>query len=215
MTGAGHGQHFHFIGICGTAMGSVAAAMAERGFIVTGSDENVYPPMSTFLEQRGIALTAGYRAENIPAKADVVVIGNAMKRGNPEVEAVLNQKQLYLSLPEVLKNHFLRGRHNLVVTGTHGKTTTTAILTWIMMSAGQRPSYMIGGIPRNLGQGAQFEDDSKFFVVEGDEYDTAFFDKRSKFIHYLPELVIVNNIEFDHADIFPDLDAIKRSFRHL
>ena len=196
-------------------MGSVAAAMAERGFIVTGSDENVYPPMSTFLEQRGIALTAGYRAENIPAKTDVVVvIGNAMKRGNPEVEAVLNRKLFYLSLPEVLKNYFLRGRHNLVVTGTHGKTTTTALLAWIMTSAGHRPSYMIGGIPRNLGQGAQFND-SKFFVIEGDEYDTAFFDKRSKFIHYLPELVIVNNIEFDHADIFHDLDEIKVSFRHL
>ena len=195
-------------------MGSVAAAMAERGFIVTGSDENVYPPMSTFLEQRGILLTTGYRAENIPAKTDVVVIGNAMKRGNPEVEAVLNRKLFYLSLPEVLKNHFLRGRHNLVVTGTHGKTTTTALLAWIMTSAGHRPSYMIGGIPRNLGQGAQFND-SKFFVIEGDEYDTAFFDKRSKFVHYLPELVIVNNIEFDHADIFHDLDEIKVSFRHL
>jgi UDP-N-acetylmuramate: L-alanyl-gamma-D-glutamyl-meso-diaminopimelate ligase len=212
--GSGHGQHFHFIGICGTAMGSVAAAMAERGFIVTGSDEDVYPPISTFLEQRGIALTAGYRAENIPAKTDVVVIGNAMKRGNPEVEAVLNRKLFYLSLPEVLKNHFLRGRHNLVVTGTHGKTTTTALLAWIVISSGHRPSYMIGGIPRNMGQGAQFND-SKFFVIEGDEYDTAFFDKRSKFIHYLPELVIVNNIEFDHADIFHDLDEIKRSFRHL
>src|SRR5437868_2915239 len=196
-------------------MGSVAAAMAERGFIVTGSDENVYPLMSTFLEQRGIALTAGYRAENIPAKTDVVVvIGNAMKRGNPEVEAVLNRKLFYLSLPEVLKNYFLRGRHNLVVTGTHGKTTTTALLAWIITSAGHRPSYMIGGIPRNLGQGARFND-SKFFVIEGDEYDTALFDKRSKFIHYLPELVIVNNIEFDHADIFHDLDEIKVSFRHL
>ena len=195
-------------------MGSVAAAMAEHGFIVTGSDENVYPPMSTFLEQRGILLTTGYRAENIPAKTDVVVIGNAMKRGNPEVEAVLNRKLFYLSLPEVLKNHFLRGRHNLVVTGTHGKTTTTALLAWIMTSAGHRPSYMIGGIPRNLGQGAQFND-SKFFVIEGDEYDTAFFDKRSKFVHYLPELVIMNNIEFDHADIFHDLDEIKVSFRHL
>jgi len=214
VTGTGHAQRFHFVGICGTAMGSVEAAMAERGFIVTGSDENVYPPMSTFLERRGIVLSAGYRAENIPAKTDVVVIGNAMKRGNPEVEAVLNRKMFYLSLPEVLKNHFLRGRHNLVVTGTHGKTTTTALLAWIMTSAGPRPSYMIGGIPRNLGQGAQFND-SKFFVIEGDEYDTAFFDKRSKFIHYLPELVIVNNIEFDHADFFHDLDEIKRSFRHL
>src|SRR5438105_2631135 len=196
-------------------MGSVAAAMAERGFIVTGSDENVYPPMSTFLEQRGIALTAGYRAENIPAKTDVVVvIGNAMKRGNPEVEAVLNRKLFYLSLPEVLKNYFLRGRHNLVVTGTHGKTTTTSLLTWIMEKAGRKPGYLIGGIPKNLGQGARLND-SKYFVIEGDEYDTAFFDKRSKFVHYLPELVIVNNIEFDHADIFHNLEEIKVSFRHL
>src|SRR6201988_1968500 len=128
-------RHLHFLGICGTAMGSVAAALCERGFTVTGSDQNVYPPMSTFLEQRNIALRNGYRAENIPAKADVVVIGNAIKRGNPEAEAILNRKLFYLSLPEVLKNYFLRGRHNLVVTGTHGKTTTTALLTWIMECA--------------------------------------------------------------------------------
>jgi UDP-N-acetylmuramate: L-alanyl-gamma-D-glutamyl-meso-diaminopimelate ligase len=207
-------RHFHFLGICGTAMGSVAAALSERGFTVTGSDENIYPPMSTFLEERKIALFSGYRAENIPAKADVVVIGNAIKRGNPEAEAVLNRKLFYLSLPEVLKNYFLLGRHNLVVTGTHGKTTTTALLAWVMECAKHRPSYMIGGIPRNFGQGARFNE-SKFFVIEGDEYDTAFFDKRSKFIHYLPELLIVNNLEFDHADIFPDLDAIKLSFRRL
>jgi len=207
-------KHFHFLGIGGTAMGAVAAALKERGFTVTGSDENVYPPMSTFLEERGIKLFAGYRPENIPNDADVVVIGNAMKRGNPEVEAVLNRKLFYLSLPEVLKNYFLRGRHNLVVTGTHGKTTTTAMLTWILEKAGHKPGYLIGGIPKNLGQGARLND-SKHFVIEGDEYDTAFFDKRSKFIHYLPELVIVNNIEFDHADIFRDLDEIKLSFKRL
>jgi UDP-N-acetylmuramate: L-alanyl-gamma-D-glutamyl-meso-diaminopimelate ligase len=195
-------------------MGSVAAALRERGFIVTGSDENVYPPMSIFLEEKGIKLYQGYRAENIPADADVVVIGNAMKRGNPEVEAVLNRKLFYLSLPEVLKNHFLRGRHNLVVTGTHGKTTTTALLAWIMEKGGHKPGYLIGGLPKNLGQGARLND-SKFFVIEGDEYDTAFFDKRSKFVHYLPELVIVNNMEFDHADIFNNLDEIKLSFRRL
>ena len=195
-------------------MGSVAAALGERGFRVTGSDENVYPPMSIFLEKKGIALTEGYRAENIPGNVDVVVIGNAIKRGNPEVEAVLNRKLFYLSLPEVLKNYFLCGRHNLVVTGTHGKTTTTALLAWIMEKAGRKPGYVIGGLPKNLGQGARLND-SKFFVVEGDEYDTAFFDKRSKFIHYLPELVIVNNIEFDHADIFNNLDEIKLSFRRL
>ena len=195
-------------------MGAVAAAIKERGFIVSGSDENVYPPMSTFLEARGIGLRAGYRPENIPNDADVVVIGNAMKRGNPEVEAVLNRKLFYLSLPEVLKNYFLRGRQNLVVTGTHGKTTTTSMLVWILEKAGHKPGYLIGGIPKNLGQGARLND-SKHFVIEGDEYDTAFFDKRSKFVHYLPELVIVNNIEFDHADIFRDLDEIKLSFRRL
>jgi len=207
-------KRFHFLGICGTAMGSVAAALRERGFQVSGSDENVYPPMSTFLEKEGVALKKSYRAENIPRDADVVVIGNAMKRGNPEVEAVLNRKLFYLSLPEVLKNYFVRGKHNLVVTGTHGKTTTTALLAWIMEKAGRKPGYLIGGIPKNFGEGARLND-SKYFVIEGDEYDTAFFDKRSKFIHYLPELLIVNNIEFDHADIFSSLDEIKLSFRRL
>ena len=195
-------------------MASVAAALQEHGFKVTGSDENVYPPMSTFLQDKGIPLKQGYRAENIPADADVVVIGNAMKRGNAEVEAVLNRKLFYLSLAEVLKNYFLRGRHNLVVTGTHGKTTVTALLAWIMEKAGCKPAYLIAGLPKNFGQGARLND-SKYFVIEGDEYDTAFFDKRSKFIHYLPELLIVNNIEFDHADIFTDLDEIKLSFRRL
>ena len=195
-------------------MASVAAALKERGFKVTGSDENVYPPMSTFLQEKGIPLKEGYRAENIPDDVDVVVIGNAIKRGNPEVEAVLNRKLLYLSLPEVLKNYFLRGRHNLVITGTHGKTTTTALLTWIMEKAGRKPGYVVGGLPKNLGQGARLND-SKYFVIEGDEYDSAFFDKRSKFIHYLPELLIVNNIEFDHADIFNNVDEIKLSFRRL
>jgi UDP-N-acetylmuramate: L-alanyl-gamma-D-glutamyl-meso-diaminopimelate ligase len=207
-------RKFHFLGICGTAMASVAAALQEGGFKVTGSDENVYPPMSNFLREKSIALKEGYRAENIPADADVVVIGNAMKRGNQEVEAVLNTKLFYLSLPEVLKNYFLRGRHNLVVTGTHGKTTTTALLAWIMEKAGRKPGYLIGGIPKNFGEGARLND-SKYFVIEGDEYDTAFFDKRSKFIHYLPELLIINNIEFDHADIFKNLDEIKLSFRRL
>ena len=195
-------------------MASVAAAMQERGFKVTGSDENVYPPMSSFLQEKGIALKQGYRAENIPGDADVVVIGNVMKRGNAEVETVLNRKLFYLSLPEVLKNYFLRGRHNLVVTGTHGKTTTTALLAWIMEKAGRNPGYLIGGLPKNFGQGARLND-SKYFIIEGDEYDTAFFDKRSKFVHYLAELVIVNNIEFDHADIFKNLDEIKLSFRRL
>jgi UDP-N-acetylmuramate: L-alanyl-gamma-D-glutamyl-meso-diaminopimelate ligase len=196
-------------------MGSVAAALRDRGCIVTGSDEKIYPPMSDFLRAKGVALTESYRAENLPDNAEaVVVIGNVIKRGNPEAEAVLNRKLYYLSLPEVLKEFFLRGRHNLVVTGTHGKTTTTALLTWILSVAEFEPGYMIGGLPRNLGQGALFND-SKYFVIEGDEYDTAFFDKRSKFIHYLPELLVINNLEFDHADIFPDLAAVKLSFRRL
>jgi UDP-N-acetylmuramate: L-alanyl-gamma-D-glutamyl-meso-diaminopimelate ligase len=195
-------------------MGAVAAALRERGFKVSGSDENVYPPMSTFLEQKGIGLKLGFRAENIPDDAEVVVIGNAMKRGNAEVEAVLNRKLFYVSLPEVLRTYFLRGRHNLVVTGTHGKTTTTALLAWIMEEADRKPGFFIGGIPKNFGEGARLND-SKYFVIEGDEYDTAFFDKRSKFVHYLPELIIVNNIEFDHADIFKNVDDIKTSFRHL
>ena len=206
-------KHIHFLGICGTAMGSVAAALRDRGLTVSGSDENVYPPMSTFLESKGITITQGYRPENIPSGADVIVVGNAMKRGNPEVEEVLNRKLYYLSMPETLKQFFLRGRHNLVVTGTHGKTTTT-LLAWILETAGLEPSWLIGGIPKNLPQGCVIRD-SRHFVIEGDEYDTAFFDKRSKFIHYLPELVIVNNIEFDHADIFRDLDEIKLSFRRM
>ena len=207
-------QNVHFLGICGTAMGSVAAALRDRGFVVTGSDENIYPPMSTFLASKGVTLKEGYRAENIPENAQLIVVGNAIKRGNPEVEAVLNRKLYYLSLPEVLKEFFLRGRHNLVVTGTHGKTTTTSLLTWILQRAGLAPGYMIGGLPRNLGQGASLHE-SKYFVIEGDEYDTAFFDKRSKFVHYLPELVILNNLEFDHADIFRDLEEIKLSFKRM
>lgn len=207
-------RHIHFIGICGTAMGSVAAALKERGFVVTGSDEKVYPPMSDFLSSRGVKLSEGYKPENIPANADLIVVGNAISRGNAEVEAVLNRKLTYLSLPETLKLFFLRGRHNLVVTGTHGKTTTTSLLTWVLCEAELNPAYLIGGIPKNLGQGCSLHD-SKFCVLEGDEYDTAFFDKRSKFLHYLPELVVVNNVEFDHADIFENLDAIKLSFRRL
>ena len=194
-------------------MGSVAAAMQERGFHVTGQDDHVYPPMSDFLAARDIAITSGYRAEDLPT-ADLVIVGNAMSRGNPAVEAVLNRKLPYLSLPETLKFFFLRGRHNLVVTGTHGKTTTTSMLAWLFEAAGREPSFLIGGIPHNLGQGCRLTD-SRYFLLEGDEYDTAFFDKRSKFIHYLPELVVVNNVEFDHADIFRNLDEIKLSFRRL
>lgn len=207
-------KNIHFIGICGTAMGSVAAALQEQGYRVTGSDANVYPPMSTYLEQRGITLKSGFDPDNLPADADLIVVGNAISRGNVELEEVLNRQLYYLSLPETLKEFFLRGRHNLVVTGTHGKTTTTTLLAWIFESAGLAPGYMIGGIPKNLSQSARLAP-SKHFIIEGDEYDTAFFDKRSKFVHYLPELVIVNNIEFDHADIFSDLSEIQLSFQRL
>jgi len=205
---------FHFTGICGTAMGAVAAAMKQRGFTVTGSDANVYPPMSDFLRGQGITLTEGYAEANIPADTDVVIIGNAISRGNPEAEAALDRKLLYCSLPEVMKEHFLRGKRNFVVSGTHGKTTTSSMLAWIFKNAGRDPGYMIGGLPTNLGHGAHFTD-SDINVLEGDEYDTAFFDKRSKFLHYLPECVLVNNVEFDHADIYNHIDEIKLTFRRL
>ncbi len=204
----------HFVGICGTAMASAAAAMQEKGFQVTGSDQSVYPPMSTFLEERKIAIMSTYAEANLAHKPDLVVIGNALSRGNPEVEAVLEHKLRYCSLPELLKEFFIRGKRSLVVSGTHGKTTTTALLAWVFEHNGLNPSYLIGGIPNNLGQGARFTD-SEWFIIEGDEYDTAFFDKRSKFVHYLPEVVIINNIEFDHADIFENLAAIQTSFKRL
>ncbi|MCU0750231.1 MAG: UDP-N-acetylmuramate:L-alanyl-gamma-D-glutamyl-meso-diaminopimelate ligase [Akkermansiaceae bacterium] len=205
---------FHFTGICGTAMGAVAAAMKQRGFTVTGSDANVYPPMSDFLRNQGITIAEGYREENIPADTDVVIIGNAISRGNPEAEAALDRKLLYHSLPEVMKEFFLRGKRNFVVSGTHGKTTTSSMLAWLLRHAGRDPGFMIGGLPKNLGCGAIFTE-SEFNVLEGDEYDTAFFDKRSKFLHYLPECVVVNNIEFDHADIYNSIDEIKLTFRRL
>lgn len=207
-------EQFHFVGVCGTAMGSVAAAMIEKGYSVTGSDASVYPPMSTFLEKKGVKIMEGYRAENIPAEATTVVIGNAISRGNPEAEEILNRRLRYQSLPEVLKEYFLRGHRNYVISGTHGKTTTASILAWLFESAGKDPSFMIGGIPDNFGQGARFTD-SEFVVIEGDEYDSAFFDKRSKFLHYLPELVVMNNIEFDHADIYNNLDEIILTFSRL
>lgn len=207
-------KKIHFIGICGTAMGAVAAALKDAGYDVTGSDENVYPPMSTFLEGKGIKIMQGYLPENLDHKPELIVVGNAIKRGTEELEALLDQKLYYLSLPEVLKQFFLRGRHNLVVTGTHGKTTTTSILAWIFEYADQKPAYMIGGIPKNLSQGCVIRE-SKYFILEGDEYDTAFFDKRSKFLHYLPELVIMNNVEFDHADIFASIEDVKTTFKRL
>lgn len=204
----------HFVGICGTAMASAAAALKEKGYEVTGSDQNVYPPMSTFLEQRQIPIFNGFSEMNLAHKPDLVVIGNAVSRGNPEAEFALDHKLKFCSLPELLREFFIRGKRCLVVAGTHGKTTTSSLLTWVFEHAGLNPSYLIGGIPTNLGQGARFTD-SEWFIIEGDEYDTAFFDKRSKFIHYLPEVAIINNLEFDHADIFDDLAAVKKTFSHF
>ena len=223
----------HFVGVCGTAMASVAAACRECGYAVTGSDENVYPPMSTFLESRGIRIISGYCESNLDHRPDLVVIGNAVKRGNPEVERLLDERWNYCSLPELLREFFIRGNHSIVIAGTHGKTTTTSLLAWVLESAGLSPGFLIGGIPNNFGCGARPAAQAgtpvpppgnggagvpacdRFFVIEGDEYDTAFFDKRSKFVHYLPDTVILNNIEFDHADIFADLAAVKRAFRQL
>ena len=207
-------RSIHFVGICGTAMASAAAALKDKGYAVTGSDQNVYPPMSTFLEQRQIPIFNGYSETNLAHKPDLVVIGNAVSRGNPEAEFALDHKLKFCSLPELLREFFIRGKRCLVVAGTHGKTTTTSLLAWVFEHAGLNPSFLIGGIPTNLGQGARFTD-SEWFIIEGDEYDTAFFDKRSKFIHYLPEVAIVNNLEFDHADIFDDLAAVQKTFSHF
>ena len=204
----------HFTGIGGTAMASAAAAMFDKGFAVTGSDQNVYEPMASFLAAKKIAVMNGYDERNLAYKPDLVVIGNAISRGNPEAEYVLDHKLRYCSLPALLAEFFIRGKRSLVVAGTHGKTTTTSLLTWVFEHNGLNPSYLIGGIPNNLGQGARFTD-SEWFIIEGDEYDTAFFDKRSKFIHYQPEIAIINNLEFDHADIFENLDAVKKTFSHF
>ncbi len=204
----------HFTGIGGTAMASAAAAMLDKGFQVTGSDQNVYEPMASFLAQKKIAVMTPYDEKNLSHQPDLVVIGNAISRGNPEAEFALDHKLRFCSLPELLREFFIRGKRSVVVSGTHGKTTTTSLLTWVFEHNGFNPSYLIGGIPNNFSQGARFTD-SEWFIIEGDEYDTAFFDKRSKFIHYLPEVAIINNLEFDHADIFENLAAIKKTFSHF
>lgn len=207
-------KHIHFIGICGTAMGSTAVALRSLGHRISGSDEKVYPPMSDVLLEAGISVTAGYRPEGLPLNADIYVVGNAISRGNPELELLLERKLPYVSMAEMLKREVIQGKRSFVVSGTHGKTTTTSMLAWIFEHAGKNPGFMIGGVPENFTSGAHFTD-SDLFVIEGDEYDTAYFDKRSKFLHYLPECAIVNNIEFDHADIFDDLDAILLSFQRF
>jgi UDP-N-acetylmuramate: L-alanyl-gamma-D-glutamyl-meso-diaminopimelate ligase len=210
----GETRSIHFVGIGGTAMAAVAAAMQEKGFQVSGSDQNIYPPTSTFLADRKIDVRIGYSEQNLSHKPDLIVIGNAISRGNAEAEVVLERRMRYCSLPELLKEFFIRGKRSIVVAGTHGKTTTTSLLTWVFEHNGLKPSFLIGGIPNNFSQGARFTD-SEWFIIEGDEYDTAFFDKRSKFVHYLPEIVIINNIEFDHADIFENVGAIQTSFKRM
>lgn len=207
-------MHIHILGICGTFMGGLALIARQMGFQVSGSDQNVYPPMSTQLEQQGIELMEGYSAENLAIEPDLVVVGNAVSRGNPEVEAVLNKGLPYTSGPQWLADYVLKDKWVLAVAGTHGKTTTSSMLSWILEHQGFNPGFLIGGIPLNFGISARLGD-SSFFVIEADEYDTAFFDKRSKFVHYRPRTAVLNNLEFDHADIFPDLDAIKRQFHHL
>jgi len=207
-------MHYHLIGICGTAMASLAGMLQARGHLVTGSDQNVYPPMSTMLQSLGISVMQGYNSEHLTPAPDCVIVGNAIPRGNPEVEEVLNRKLLYRSQAEIVKEEFIRGRHSLAVAGTHGKTTTTSIASWVMDQGGLDPTFLIGGVAQNFGTSFRVTE-SDYFIIEADEYDTAYFDKGPKFMHYLPELAIVNNIEFDHADIYPDLNAVKLAFRRF
>ncbi|CAD2226768.1 UDP-N-acetylmuramate:L-alanyl-gamma-D-glutamyl-meso-diaminopimelate ligase [Pseudoalteromonas sp. 3J6] len=207
-------MHIHILGICGTFMGGIAAIAKSLGHHVTGSDQNVYPPMSTQLQELGIELTQGYDVSQLEPAPDIVVIGNAMSRGNPCVEYVLDKSLPYTSGPEWLKHNLLQDSWVLAVAGTHGKTTTASMLAWILEYAGLKPGFLIGGIVQNFGLSARVGQ-TPFFVIEADEYDTAFFDKRSKFVHYLPRTLILNNLEFDHADIFEDLNAIKKQFHHL
>lgn len=207
-------MHIHILGICGTFMGSLAQLAKARGHRVSGCDANVYPPMSTQLEQAGIQLIEGYDPAQLDPAPELVVIGNALSRGNPCVEYVLNRNLPYTSGPQWLGEQFLPGHRVLAVSGTHGKTTTASMLAWILECAGMSPGFLIGGVPVNFGVSARVGD-SDFFVVEADEYDTAFFDKRSKFVHYRPRTLVMNNLEFDHADIFPDLAAIQTQFHHL
>ncbi|MBY0575898.1 MAG: UDP-N-acetylmuramate:L-alanyl-gamma-D-glutamyl-meso-diaminopimelate ligase [Gallionellaceae bacterium] len=207
-------MHIHILGICGTFMGGIAALAKQAGHRVTGCDANVYPPMSTQLEAQGIELIEGFAVEQLDLKPDVFVIGNVVARGNPLMEEILNRSLPYVSGPQWLAQTILHDRWVLGVAGTHGKTTTSAMLAWILEYAGLNPGFLIGGVPQNFGISARLTD-SPFFVIEADEYDTAFFDKRSKFVHYHPRTAILNNLEFDHADIFADLAAIETQFHHL
>ncbi|MCC2597057.1 UDP-N-acetylmuramate:L-alanyl-gamma-D-glutamyl-meso-diaminopimelate ligase [Pusillimonas sp. MFBS29] len=208
-------MHLHILGICGTFMGGLALIARSAGHTVTGCDAGVYPPMSTQLQEQGIRLTEGFEADQLALKPDLFVVGNVVTRGNPLMEAILDQGLPYTSGPQWLGEHVLQGQHVLAVAGTHGKTTTSSMLAWILEHAGRQPNFLIGGIADDLQVSARYQADRSLFVIEADEYDTAFFDKRSKFVHYRPRTAILNNLEFDHADIFPDLAAIETQFHHL
>jgi UDP-N-acetylmuramate: L-alanyl-gamma-D-glutamyl-meso-diaminopimelate ligase len=207
-------KHIHLIGICGTAMASLAGMLQQRGFRVTGSDAAAYPPMSDFLASLGVPVAQPFAVQNLQPQPDLIVVGNAISRGNPELEHVLDQRIPFCSLPQILHDEFLVGKEVLVVAGTHGKTTTTSMLSWIFDSAGLQPSFLIGGIAENFGSSFQLGQ-GKHFILEGDEYDTAFFDKGPKFLHYFPDAVILTSVEFDHADIYKDLDAVETAFKRL
>jgi UDP-N-acetylmuramate: L-alanyl-gamma-D-glutamyl-meso-diaminopimelate ligase len=207
-------KHIHLIGICGTAMASLAGMVKQRGFQVTGSDAAAYPPMSDLLAEVGIPVAQPFDAKNLNPRPDLVVVGNAISRGNPELEQLLDQRIPFCSLPQLLHDEFLRGKEVLVVAGTHGKTTTTSMLSWIFHSAGMQPSFLIGGIAENFGSSFRLGE-GKHFIIEGDEYDTAFFDKGPKFLHYFPDAIILTSVEFDHADIYKDLDAVETAFKRL
>jgi UDP-N-acetylmuramate: L-alanyl-gamma-D-glutamyl-meso-diaminopimelate ligase len=207
-------KRIHLIGVCGTAMATLAAMLKSKGHDVRGSDQNVYPPMSDFLRQQGITTLQGYRSEHIGADLDLVIVGNAISRGNPELEEVLDRKIRYCSLPEAVRDHFLWGARSIVVAGTHGKTTTTSLAGWLLAHGGADPNVFIGGIAENFESSYRIGG-GREFVIEGDEYDSAFFDKTAKFLKYLPDIAVVNNIEFDHADIYADLDAIRLAFQRF
>jgi UDP-N-acetylmuramate: L-alanyl-gamma-D-glutamyl-meso-diaminopimelate ligase len=208
-------MRFYFIGICGSAMGNAALLLRDLGHDVSGSDDNIYPPMSILLQEKGIKILSGYHAKNLDGFEGTVVIGNAMSRGNDEVETVLEKRIPFVSMAGLLEHEVIQGKTSIVVSGTHGKSTTSSLMSWVLQSSGREPSFLIGGVPENFGQGYQARPDGEFVVLEGDEYDTAFFDKRSKFLHYLPTTLIINNIEFDHADIFSSIDEIKLAFKRL
>ena len=207
----------HLIGICGTAMATLAALLKRRGYDVRGSDQNVYPPMSDFLASEGIPTFSGYSADHVGSDIDLVIVGNAISRGNPELESVLERKVRYCSLPEAIRDHFLWGARSIVIAGTHGKTTTTSLTGWLLTHGHLDPTVLVGGIALNFGDaGSSYKvGGGRDFVIEGDEYDSAFFDKTAKFLKYLPDIAVINNIEFDHADIYADLDAVLQAFRRL